>query len=44
MEAQNGQSESLEVLEACGLLVGVEYEILLTTSSGMFFPMSICTN
>jgi hypothetical protein len=44
LEAQNGQSESLKVLEACGLVVGVEYEFLLTTPSGMFFPMSICTN
>ena len=38
-EDQNGQSDSPKVLEACDLEVGKEYQILLTTVSGMFFSM-----
>jgi auxin responsive GH3 family protein len=32
---------SVQVLEACDLQVGKEYELLVTTPSGMFFPMLV---
>ena len=43
LKDQNGQSENLKVLEACDLEVGQDYETLLTTPSGMFFPMGAFT-
>ena len=44
LENPNERSDSVQVLEACDLEVGKEYELLVTTPSGMFFPMVVFTN
>lgn len=40
----NGHSDRSKAFEACDLEVGQDYKILLTTASGMVFPMGAFTN